>query len=106
MKNPRATRRLSAACLAGLLFFVAQAPSASLGPDAQRFGNLDARPISKFVYGLGPGSDIMEVFESLHDQGQTILLITHEPHIAAHASRQIHLLDGFVEQDIITEKTR
>jgi putative ABC transport system ATP-binding protein len=59
-------------------------------------GNLDSRT----------GSDIMEVFESLHDQGQTILLITHEPHIAAHASRQIHLLDGFVEQDIITEKTR
>jgi putative ABC transport system ATP-binding protein len=59
-------------------------------------GNLDSRT----------GSDIMEVFESLHDQGQTILLITHEPHIAAHAGRLIHRLDGLVEQDIITEKTQ
>jgi putative ABC transport system ATP-binding protein len=57
-------------------------------------GNLDSRT----------GSDIMEVFESLHSQGQTILLITHEPHIAEHASRQIHLLDGLVERDVITEK--
>ena len=59
-------------------------------------GNLDSRT----------GADIMDVFEDLHDQGQTILVITHEPHIAAHARRQIHLLDGFVEQDIITEKTQ
>jgi putative ABC transport system ATP-binding protein len=58
-------------------------------------GNLDSKT----------GADIMDVFESLHDQGQTILLITHEPHIAAHASRQIHLLDGLIEQDVITEKT-
>jgi putative ABC transport system ATP-binding protein len=57
-------------------------------------GNLDSRT----------SSEILEVFEDLHDQGQTILLITHEHDIAAHASRQIHLLDGFVEQDIITEK--
>ncbi|MDH3455833.1 MAG: ABC transporter ATP-binding protein [Gemmatimonadota bacterium] len=58
-------------------------------------GNLDSKT----------GADIMDVFEDLHDQGQTILLITHEPHIAAHATRQIHLLDGLVEQDVITEKT-
>jgi len=57
-------------------------------------GNLDSRT----------SSEIMDVFEDLHGQGQTILLITHEHDIAAHASRQIHLLDGFVEQDIITEK--
>ena len=59
-------------------------------------GNLDSRT----------GSEIMEVFEQLHDTGQTILLITHEPHIAQHAGRQIHLLDGRVEQDIITERVR
>ncbi len=47
----------------------------------------------------------MEVFEGLHAAGQTILLITHERDIAAHASRQIHLLDGRVEKDIATEKT-
>ena len=59
-------------------------------------GNLDSHT----------GSEIMEVFEQLHDTGQTILLITHEPHIAQHAGRQIHLLDGRVEQDIITERVR
>ena len=51
------------------------------------------------------GEDIMTVFEALHDTGQTILLITHEPHIAAHASRQIHLLDGYVEKDLATTST-
>jgi putative ABC transport system ATP-binding protein len=59
-------------------------------------GNLDSHT----------GSEIMEVFEQLHDLGQTILLITHEPHIAKHAGRQIHLLDGRVEQDVITERQR
>ncbi|MFC1889593.1 type II secretion system protein GspD [Thermodesulfobacteriota bacterium] len=65
MNNPRAIRRLCAACLAGLLFFVAQAPPASLGADARGFDNLDVRPIGKFVYGLGPGADIMEAITLL-----------------------------------------
>jgi putative ABC transport system ATP-binding protein len=56
-------------------------------------GNLDSHT----------SSEIMEVFESLHDQGQTIIVITHERDIAAHASRQIHLLDGLIEQDVITK---
>ena len=46
-----------------------------------------------------------EVMEGLHAAGQTIVLITHEPDIAAHAAREIRLLDGRIEQDIITEKT-
>ncbi len=50
-------------------------------------------------------SEIMKVLEDLHDAGQTIILITHERDIAAHATRQIHLLDGRIEQDILTEKT-
>ena len=58
-------------------------------------GNLDSHT----------GQEIMEVFETLHDAGQTIVLITHERDIAAHATRQIHLLDGLVEQDFLTEKT-
>jgi len=49
-------------------------------------------------------AEIMEVFEKLQDGGQTIVLITHERDIAAHASRQIHLLDGLIEQDVITER--
>src|SRR2546427_8054639 len=44
-------------------------------------GNLDS----------ATGEEIMRLFEELHDQGQTILLVTHEHHIAAHARRQIHL---------------
>jgi putative ABC transport system ATP-binding protein len=59
-------------------------------------GNLDSHT----------GAEIMEVFETLHEAGQTILLITHESNIAAHAGRQIHLLDGYVEQDVITERVR
>ena len=48
--------------------------------------------------------EIMEVMETLHDAGQTIVLITHEPDIAAHASRQIHLLDGLIAEDFATER--
>ena len=48
--------------------------------------------------------EIMRVMEDLHDAGQTIVLITHEPHIARHARRQIHLLDGVIERDFETEK--
>jgi putative ABC transport system ATP-binding protein len=58
-------------------------------------GNLDSRT----------SSEIMEILERLHDGGQTVIVITHEHDIAAHASRQIHLLDGQIEQDVITERT-
>jgi putative ABC transport system ATP-binding protein len=44
----------------------------------------------------------MGFFEELHGQGQTIVLVTHEADIAAHASRQIHLKDGRIERDIAT----
>ena len=57
-------------------------------------GNLDS----------ATSGEIMKVFESLHDAGQTIILITHERDIAAHARRQIHLLDGRVAKDIMTER--
>lgn len=58
-------------------------------------GNLDSHT----------SQEIMEVFEGLHEAGQTIVVITHERDIAAHATRQIHLLDGLIEQDFTTEKT-
>jgi len=48
--------------------------------------------------------EIMGVMETLHDAGQTIVLITHETHVARHATRQIHLLDGSVERDVATLK--
>jgi putative ABC transport system ATP-binding protein len=49
--------------------------------------------------------EIMSLFRILHDEGQTILLVTHEPDIAAHANRQIHLKDGRVERDFATPGT-
>jgi putative ABC transport system ATP-binding protein len=41
----------------------------------------------------------MRVFESLADQGQTVIMVTHEPDIAAHARRIIVLRDGLVASD-------
>jgi putative ABC transport system ATP-binding protein len=49
------------------------------------------------------GSEIMTLFERLHQQGNTIVLVTHEQDIALHAWRVIHLRDGKVERD---EKVR
>ena len=43
--------------------------------------------------------EIMEIFERLHDAGNTIILVTHEPDIAEHAHRIIRLRDGMVESD-------
>jgi putative ABC transport system ATP-binding protein len=43
--------------------------------------------------------EIMRVFESLHALGQTIIMVTHEPDIAAHAARIIMLRDGRVASD-------
>jgi putative ABC transport system ATP-binding protein len=48
----------------------------------------------------------MGLFEGLFREGQTILLVTHEADIAAHARRQVHLKDGRVEQDFATETRR
>jgi putative ABC transport system ATP-binding protein len=50
--------------------------------------------------------EIMALFEGLHVQGQTVVLVTHEHDIAMHAQRQIHLKDGRVERDFLTERTK
>jgi putative ABC transport system ATP-binding protein len=47
----------------------------------------------------------MALFEDLHKAGQTIVLVTHEHDIASHAARQVHLKDGRVERDFLTEKS-
>ena len=52
-------------------------------------GNLDSHT----------SEDIMSVLVELNTTGQTIVLVTHEHDIAAHARRQIHLRDGLVEHD-------
>ena len=41
----------------------------------------------------------MSVFDELHSQGQTIILVTHEDSVAAHTQRVITLRDGLVESD-------
>jgi len=42
------------------------------------------------------GAEVLRLFQGLHEAGNTILLITHNPEVAAAAQRQIHLLDGAV----------
>jgi putative ABC transport system ATP-binding protein len=53
-------------------------------------GNLDSKT----------GVEIMALFERLHKAGNTIVLVTHEPDVAAYAYRAIHIRDGQVEQDV------
>ncbi|MFQ5535837.1 MAG: ABC transporter ATP-binding protein [Gemmatimonadota bacterium] len=45
--------------------------------------------------------DIMKQLTELNEQGQTIVLVTHEHDIAGYARRQVHLKDGLVEQDFL-----
>jgi putative ABC transport system ATP-binding protein len=57
-------------------------------------GNLDS----------STSEEIMRVFGQLHAQGQTVLLVTHEPDIAEHARRVIVLRDGLIDTDRVTER--
>ena len=52
-------------------------------------GNLDSRT----------SIEIMGIFQELNDEGKTIVLITHEPDIAQHAKRIVHVRDGKIQQD-------
>jgi putative ABC transport system ATP-binding protein len=56
-------------------------------------GNLDTKT----------GVEIMNLFERLHQAGNTIILVTHEAEVAAHAHRAIHIRDGKIEKDIRRE---
>ncbi|MBT3500796.1 MAG: ABC transporter ATP-binding protein [Candidatus Marinimicrobia bacterium] len=53
-------------------------------------GNLDSKS----------GQEIMAIFDSLYQAGNTIILVTHEDNIAKHANRTIRLLDGKIKEDI------
>jgi putative ABC transport system ATP-binding protein len=53
-------------------------------------GNLDSKT----------GAEIMALFERLHAAGNTIIVVTHEPDVAAFAPRVVHLRDGQVEKDV------
>src|SRR3989449_5274967 len=52
-------------------------------------GNLDSRT----------GEEIMALFESLHERGHSIILVTHEADIARHARRTVRLRDGLIASD-------
>jgi len=52
-------------------------------------GNLDSKT----------GQDIMKIIDKLHDEGNTIILVTHEPEIARYGKRIIHLKDGVIDRD-------
>jgi putative ABC transport system ATP-binding protein len=52
-------------------------------------GNLDSQT----------GNEIMALFDRLHSEGNTIVLVTHENDIAAYAHRIVHIKDGVVERD-------
>ncbi|MGI8821471.1 MAG: ABC transporter ATP-binding protein [Chthoniobacterales bacterium] len=58
-------------------------------------GNLDSRT----------GEEIMALLENLYQRGNTVILVTHEPDIAAHARRSVHLRDGIVESDSLQART-
>jgi putative ABC transport system ATP-binding protein len=58
-------------------------------------GNLDSQT----------GHDVMQLFHNLHQQGQTIILITHENEVAAEAQRTIFIKDGLIESDTTKEKS-
>jgi putative ABC transport system ATP-binding protein len=49
------------------------------------------------------GAEVMEIFDRLNQEGNTIIMVTHERYIAEHANRIIHLKDGLIEDD---EKTK
>jgi putative ABC transport system ATP-binding protein len=53
-------------------------------------GNLDSKT----------GEEIMNLFARLHEGGNTIILVTHEADIAAHANRVVHIRDGQIEKDV------
>ncbi len=52
-------------------------------------GNLDSKT----------GEEIMQLFNEIHEKGNTIILVTHEEYIAEHAARIIRLKDGLIEKD-------
>lgn len=58
-------------------------------------GNLDS----------GSSEEIMSVFTRLHEQGKTIIVVTHDPEVARHASRIIHIKDGQIEQEEVIRET-
>ena len=56
-------------------------------------GNLDSKT----------SAEIMALFDELHQQGQTVIVVTHEPDIAAHCHRTLRVSDGKIVQDSVNK---
>lgn len=108
--RPKLRRERARAVLArvGLLEFAHHRPNQLSGGQCQRVaiaralvnepaliladeptGNLDTKT----------GDEIVELFSSLHREGRTLVIVTHEPEIAARAPRVVKLRDGLIEED-------
>jgi putative ABC transport system ATP-binding protein len=59
-------------------------------------GNLDTKT----------GNEIMAAFEAIHHQGKTVIMVTHEEDVAAHAHRVVRLRDGLIESDLSQQARR
>ncbi|MBR3039739.1 MAG: ABC transporter ATP-binding protein [Lachnospiraceae bacterium] len=70
---------------------IAQAPPIILADEPT--GNLDSHS----------SVEIMEILKTLHDEGRTVIVITHDPGIAAKAGRIVHIMDGKIYKDEINE---
>jgi len=70
---------------------IAQAPPIILADEPT--GNLDS----------GSTAEIMEILKELHNEGRTVILITHDNEIAARAKRMIRIMDGRIVADIVND---
>ena len=114
-RKERAERARSALDIVGLADRMLHRPSEMSGGQRQRVaiaralvtrpsilladeptGNLDS----------STGAEIMKLFENLHEQGNTLIVVTHEQHIADHAQRIVRLSDGDIISDTGYSGTR
>ncbi len=66
---------------------IANRPSLILADEPT--GNLDTKT----------GAEILELFDGMHARGETIIIVTHDPRVAEHCERKVHIVDGQIEDD-------